>query len=74
VTVRGVTEIQSSATDHPGLHLILKNEEEAVEIHACPARFLSELEFTIEIGDKLSVVGSRQGRVIVARGRSPRAS
>ena len=62
VTVRGeVTEIHESkiATDHPGLHLVLKNEEEAVEIHACPVRFLSELEFTIEIGDKLSVVGSR---------------
>jgi hypothetical protein len=72
VTVRGeVTDIHESkvATDHPGLHLILKNEEETVEIHACPVRFLSELEFTIAIGDKLVVVGSRprKGAVIVAR-------
>lgn len=72
VTVRGeVTEIHESkvATDHPGLHLILKNEEETLEIHACPVRFLSELEFTIAIGDKLSLVGSRpkKGGVIVAR-------
>ena len=72
VTVRGqVTEIHESkvATDHPGLHLVLKNDEETVEIHACPVRFLSELEFTIAIGDKLVVVGSRprKGVVIVAR-------
>ena len=72
VTVRGeVTDIHESkvATDHPGLHLILKNDEETVEIHACPVRFLSELEFTIAIGDKLVVVGSRprKGTVIVAR-------
>jgi len=72
VTVRGeVTDIHESkvATDDPGLHLILKNDEETVEIHACPVRFLSELEFTIAIGDKLVVVGSRprKGVVIVAR-------
>ena len=72
VTVRGeVTEIHESkvATDHPGLHLILKNEDETVEIHACPVRFLNELEFTIAVGDKLVVIGSRprKGAVIVAR-------
>ena len=72
VTVRGeVTDIHESkvATDHPGLHLVLKNDEETVEIHACPVRFMSELEFTIAIGDKLVVVGSRprKGTVIVAR-------
>jgi hypothetical protein len=72
VTVRGeVTEIHESrlATDHPGLHLILKTETETVEVHACPARFLRELEFAIEIGDKLSVIGSRRkgATVMVAR-------
>jgi hypothetical protein len=72
VTVRGeVTDIHESrvASDHPGLHLILTTETETVEIHACPIRFLSELEFTIERGDALSVLGSRRkgGRVIVAR-------
>ena len=72
VTVRGeVTEIHESkvATDHPGLHLVLKNEDETVEVHACPVRFLNELEFTIAVGDKLVVVGSRprKGAVIVAR-------
>jgi hypothetical protein len=71
VTVRGtVTEIHESkvATDHPGLHLMLQTEKDTFEIHACPVRFLSELEFTIEVGDTLSIVGSkRKGAVIVAR-------
>jgi hypothetical protein len=72
VTVRGqVTEIHESklATDHPGLHLTLKNDDETVEIHACPVRFLNELEFTVAMGDTLSVTGSRpkKGPVVVAR-------
>jgi len=72
VTVRGeVVEIHESkvAADHPGLHLVLKNEEETVEVHACPVRFLRELEFTIEAGDKLTVVGSRPKgtNLVVAR-------
>lgn len=72
LTVRGeVTDIHESkvATDHPGLHLILTTEDGTVEVHACPVRFLRELEFTIEIGDKLSAIGSRPkgARVIVAR-------
>jgi len=72
VTVRGqVTDIHESklATDHPGLHLILQTEDAAVEVHACPVRFLRELDFTIEIGDTLSVIGSRprKASVIVAR-------
>jgi hypothetical protein len=72
VTVRGeVTEIHESkvVTDHPGLHLILKNENETVEVHACPVRFLRELEFAIDVGDKLTVIGSRRkgATVMVAR-------
>jgi hypothetical protein len=72
VTVRGeVVEIHESSTamDHPGLHLILKTEEETVEIHACPVRFLREFEFAIAKGDALAVTGSRPkgSRVIVAR-------
>jgi hypothetical protein len=72
VTLRGeVTDIHESklAGDHPGLHLILQTENGVVEVHACPVRFLNELEFTIEKGDKLTVTGSRpKGRdLIVAR-------
>lgn len=72
VTVRGeVTEIHESkvASDHPGLHLVLKTEEEAIEVHACPVSFLHELEFEIAVGDKLTVTGSRPGKggLVVAR-------
>lgn len=72
VTVRGeVIEIHESkvAADHPGLHLILRGETEVVEVHACPVRFLRELEFPIEKGDALAVLGSRakKGNVVVAR-------
>lgn len=72
VTVRGeVVETHESriTADHPGLHLVLKTEEETVEVHACPVRFLNELEFTIEKGDKLAVTGSRRKgtSLIVAR-------
>lgn len=72
VTVRGVvTDIHESkaASDHPGLHLIMECDGETLEVHACPVRFLAELEFSIAKGDTLSVVGarSRKGAVIVAR-------
>lgn len=72
VTVNGeVSGIHESkvATDHPGLHLILKTEAGTVEVHACPVRFLTELEFAIAVGDKLTVIGSRPAgaSVMVAR-------
>jgi len=72
VTVRGeVAETHESkvATDHPGLHLMLKTDKETVEVHACPVRFLSELDFTLQSGDTITVTGSRKTEppVIVAR-------
>ena len=47
--------------DHPGLHLIVKTETETVEVHACPLRFMTELEFAVEKGDTVTVLGSRPG-------------
>jgi hypothetical protein len=72
VTIKGVVEdIHESKTrgDHPGLHFVLTLETETVEVHACPVRFLSELEFTVEKGDTLTVLGSRPeaGGIVVAR-------
>jgi hypothetical protein len=72
VTIKGVVDDFHEAKqkgDHPGLHLILKTETETVEVHACPVQFMSELEFTIEKGDTLTVVGSRPeaGGIVVAR-------
>ncbi len=72
VTVKGVVEDfheSQSRGDHPGLHLIVKTETETVEVHACPVRFMKELEFAIDKGDTVTVVGSRPeaGGVLVAR-------
>ncbi len=72
VTIKGVVEDFHESKmrgDHPGLHLILMTETETVEVHACPVRHLSELEFTIAKGDTLSVIGSRPeaGGIVVAR-------
>jgi hypothetical protein len=72
VTVKGVVEDFHESKmrgDHPGLHLILKTETETVEVHSCPVRFMSELEFTIVKGDTLTVIGSRPeaGGIVVAR-------
>ena len=62
VTFTGVVEDFHESQvrgDHPGLHLIVKIETETVEVHACPVRFMKELEFAIEKGDTITVVGSR---------------
>jgi hypothetical protein len=72
VTIKGVVEdFHESQTrgDHPGLHLIVKTETETVEVHACPVRFMKELEFPIEKGDAVTIVGSRPqpDGVLVAR-------
>ena len=72
VTIKGVVEDfhESKARgDHPGLHLIVKTETETVEVHACPVRFMKELEFGIDKGDTITVIGSRPeaGGVLVAR-------
>ena len=72
VTIEGVVEDFHESQmrgDHPGLHLIVKTETETVEVHACPVRFMNELEFAIEKGDTVKVVGSRPDPdgVVVAR-------
>ena len=72
VTIKGVVEdfhVSKSRGDHPGLHLIVKTETETVEVHACPVRFMKELEFAIDKGDTITVVGSRPepAGIVVAR-------
>jgi len=72
VTIKGVVEDFHESKvriDHPGLHFVVKTETETVEVHACPVRFMSELEFAINKGDEVTVVGSRPeaGGVLVAR-------
>jgi len=55
--------------DHPGLHLVVKTETETIEVHACPVRFMRELDFALDKGDEVTVVGSRPGGTgtVVAR-------
>lgn len=72
VTIKGVVEdFHESKTrgDHPGLHLVVKTETETIEVHACPLRFMKDLEFSIDKGDTVTVIGSRPGggEVLVAR-------
>jgi hypothetical protein len=72
ITFQGVVEDFHESQlrgDHPGLHLIVKTETESVEVHACPVRFMKELDFAIEKGDTVKVIGSRPGGtgVVVAR-------
>lgn len=72
VTFRGTVEDFHESQmrgDHPGLHLVVKTETESIEVHACPVRFMKELDFAIEKGDTVTVIGSRPGGtgVVVAR-------
>ena len=40
---------------------------ETIEVHACPVKLLSQLDFPIEKGDEVTVTGSRSGDVLIAR-------
>jgi hypothetical protein len=72
VTITGVVgDFHESKlrTDDPGLHLIVQTETEAVEVHTCPVRFMKELEFTVEKGEAVTIIGSRPAGagVVLAR-------
>jgi hypothetical protein len=72
VTLKGVVDDLHESEmrgGHLGLHLVLRTEAETVEVHACPVRFMRELEFLIEKGDHVTVLGSRPegSDVVVAR-------
>jgi hypothetical protein len=72
VTISGILEDYHESklrSDHPGLHLMVKTETETIEVHACPARFMADLDLKLEKGDAIKVVGSRPGGagVMVAR-------
>jgi hypothetical protein len=72
VTIKGVVEDFHESTmkgDHPGLHLIVKTETETIEVHACPVRFLKELDFTLAKGDTITVIASRPAGAEVAVAR-----
>jgi hypothetical protein len=57
-TVEGVREIPHG-TWSAGLHLILKTEQGAVEVHVGPAMFVATHGMTLAKGDRISVTGSK---------------
>ena len=72
VTIKGIVEDFHESkvrVDHPGLHLTVKTETETIEVHACPVKFMKELDFPLDKGDAVTVIGSRPGGtgVVVAR-------
>ena len=72
VTISGTVEDSHESKlrgDHPGLHLMVKTETETVEVHTCPLRFMKDLDFAVDKGDAVKVIGSRPGGtgVLVAR-------
>jgi hypothetical protein len=72
ITFKGTVEDFHESTtrgDHPGLHLIVKTETETIEVHACPVKFMKELDFPLEKGDAITVIGSRPGGTGIVVGR-----
>lgn len=72
VTIKGVIEDFHEAVakgDHPGLHLIVRTETETIEVHACPVRFMKELDFVLAKGDEIKVIASRPEGAPVAVAR-----
>jgi hypothetical protein len=72
LTITGVVDDLHESklrADHPGLHLSVKTETETVEVHTCPVGFMKDLEFTVEKGDAVTIIGSRPGGagVVLAR-------
>jgi len=72
VTIAGVVgdfHESKARTDDPGLHLIVQTETEAVEVHTCPVRFMKDLEFSVEKGEAVTIIGSRPGGtgIVLAR-------
>lgn len=61
-TVKGTVERVEEHTGPmgwTGTHLVLKTEEEALEVHLGPSAFLAEKGFAFTQGDEIEVTGSR---------------
>jgi hypothetical protein len=56
-----------AAPEGPGEGAPPATPAEQVEVHACPVKLLSQLDFPIEKGDEITVTGSRSGDVVIAR-------
>jgi len=58
---------EAAAPEGPGEEALSPAPAEKVEVHACPVKLLSQLDFPIEKGDEITVTGSRSGDVLIAR-------
>jgi len=58
---------EAAAPESSGEETPTPGPAETVEVHACPVKLLSQLDFPIEKGDEITVTGSRTGDVLIAR-------
>lgn len=67
-TLRGVVagiEVMPRSAPRGGVHLMLRTQDEEIEVHVGPLWYLDRVGFVITLGDELEVRGSRvlvQGR------------
>lgn len=64
VTIEGVVTEKISVPWDPsdcwgGEHLIVKTDQETIEVHVGPTWFLARKGFLVEVGEQISITGSR---------------
>jgi hypothetical protein len=57
--VLNVTQTSSRSGQGYGVHLWVKTAQETIEVHLGPAWYLDQQNFSIEVGDRLDIQGSR---------------
>jgi hypothetical protein len=59
MTLDGIVDkvVQSKNMHMPGVHLLIKSQNEMFEVHLGPAAFLAEKNATFEEGDTVAVIG-----------------
>lgn len=61
-TIRGtVQEVRQvpGRREVPGMHVVVKSDQESIEVHLGPSTFLAEQKLALQKGDVVEVVGSR---------------
>lgn len=57
--VVSIVKISSQRGQGYGVHLLLKNEAETIEVHLAPEWYLDGQNFSLQVGDRLEIKGSR---------------
>lgn len=64
-TLRGTVQDVKQVTGGPGMrglsgtHVVIRTDQETIEVHFGPSAFLVEQKFAVQTGDSIVVVGSR---------------